>query len=285
MGWGSIIGAAFPSVAGDVIGGIISKEEGAHNRNQQDQINQRNYDMQTEFAKNSLRWKIEDAKAAGIHPLAALGAQGYSATPSYISSGPDNSMSNMARSMGQNISRAITATSTSHERAVQKLQLENMGLENELLRNRVESEKRVLSQSGPSFPSATKDTYLTGQGDIPKALGNDPRVQDQPLRRIVSDPSDSSKEAGAIPDFNFARTAGGRYVVVPAADVKQRIEDDWLAEQQWKIRAYKNVITGKIRLPDGRRAIPNPLTGELIPIEPPLAPHVTKMRNSKYYRR
>lgn len=42
--------------------------------------NKKNVAMQYDFAKNGLRWKVNDAKAAGLHPLAALGAQGYSPT-------------------------------------------------------------------------------------------------------------------------------------------------------------------------------------------------------------
>ncbi len=32
------------------------------------------------FAQNSVRWRVEDAKAAGIHPLFALGGAGTGAT-------------------------------------------------------------------------------------------------------------------------------------------------------------------------------------------------------------
>ena len=63
MGWGSALGSAIGAV-GSLIGGNIA----SNNANKQ-------YEMQKEFAQNGIRWKVADAKAAGIHPLAALGAQ------------------------------------------------------------------------------------------------------------------------------------------------------------------------------------------------------------------
>ena len=42
---------------------------------------QRNYDMQKEFAQMGIQWRVADAKAAGLHPLAALGAAPAHASP------------------------------------------------------------------------------------------------------------------------------------------------------------------------------------------------------------
>lgn len=277
MGWKkalkSIAGAINPAVvfgtgaqlAGDIYAADKQARENSEQRRHTDQVNIANYEMQKEFAQNSIRWKTEDAIAAGLHPLAALGAQGYSASPSAVAGEADHSRSELYSKMGQNIGRAISATQTQQERQFGMLRLENAALENEMLRTRIAAEKRLLSGTGPAFPGYTNDTFLTGQGDRSMAAGTDPRVVDVPLRRTVSDPLYSGKEAGAIPDFNLAKTSRG-YAVVPAADVKQRIEDDFIAEQQWKIRTYTAVLNGDIRLPGGQRATVNPLTGELFPV-------------------
>lgn len=50
---------------------------------QQDVINRK---MQYDFAQNSIKWRVNDAKEAGIHPLAALGISPSSASPVYSSS-------------------------------------------------------------------------------------------------------------------------------------------------------------------------------------------------------
>lgn len=264
MGWGD-----FLPVIGDVIGGVIDQKQGNHYRNQQDQTNQFNYDMQKEFAQNSIRWKVQDAIAAGLHPLAALGASGYSASPSHITSPPDSSMGNMARSLGQNLGRAVSSVMTEAEREMVNLNLERARTQNEILKENLNALKRTNTQGlGPPLPGGAEfsgDPHLQGQGDLPKAQGRDPRVIDEPFRRPFSDPSNPAKEAGAIQDYQLVRTGNG-YAVAPGRDVKQRIEDDWIAEQQWKVRAYSAVMSGLIRLPNGERAIPNPMSGELIPM-------------------
>lgn len=63
---------------GSVIGGVIG---GGLNYFSQQKANEENIKAQREFAQNSISWKVEDAKRAGVHPLAALGASGYQASP------------------------------------------------------------------------------------------------------------------------------------------------------------------------------------------------------------
>ena len=54
----------------------------------QKEANKRNYEMQKEFAQHGIQWKAADAKEAGLHPLAALGAQTSAASPSYAAGDP-----------------------------------------------------------------------------------------------------------------------------------------------------------------------------------------------------
>nr|DAW32782.1 MAG TPA: minor capsid protein [Microviridae sp.] len=80
-------------------------------------------ELQREFAQNGIRWKVADAKAAGLHPLAALGAQTTSYQP--VSVG-DTSMGSALSEMGQNISRSIDATLTRQERREQERQRQEL---------------------------------------------------------------------------------------------------------------------------------------------------------------
>lgn len=107
------LAAAGISAATGLIGGALSSRSARRNA-------ARDREMQREFAQNGIRWRVEDAKAAGLHPLFALGAQVPAYTP--VSVG-DTSMGASISEMGQNISRAVAAQSTPYEREAQKLQL------------------------------------------------------------------------------------------------------------------------------------------------------------------
>lgn len=91
-------------IIGDIAGGMMAARSAESAAN-------KNADLQREFAKNSIRWRVADAKAAGIHPLAALGSQGISASPVYVGSG-DAGLS----AAGQDIGRAISAAATPAEK-------------------------------------------------------------------------------------------------------------------------------------------------------------------------
>lgn len=130
---------------------------------------QRNIAMQKEFAQQGIRWKVEDAKAAGVHPLYALGAQTTSFAP--VSVGSTNLGTGLAQA-GQDIGRAITATSTQGERATafgemaQKLQLDNMSLQNQLLASKLAQQRASLNPPMPAIGTATEtgvDPKLEGQ--------------------------------------------------------------------------------------------------------------------------
>lgn len=73
---------------------------------------EKNAKLQKEFAKHGVRWRVEDAKAAGLHPLAALGVNPASGSPIQVSSSqgykPKKDFS-WIRDVGQDISRAVTA--------------------------------------------------------------------------------------------------------------------------------------------------------------------------------
>lgn len=99
IGGGLISGAA--SLLGGGISAITRKQAG-----------DREYERQKEFAQSGIRWRVEDAKAAGIHPLYAIGAN----TPTYSPQAAVGSDFGIL-SMGQNIGRAIEAKQTARERA------------------------------------------------------------------------------------------------------------------------------------------------------------------------
>lgn len=94
-----------------------------------------------------------DAKAAGIHPLYAIGANTASYTPTTVVDGMGPAWANA----GQDISRAIYQSSDGPTREASKqlsaLQLERAGLENDLLRAQI---GKLVGQVGPPVPTGAQ---------------------------------------------------------------------------------------------------------------------------------
>lgn len=179
----------------------------------------KNRKQQKNFAKKGIQWRVQDAKAAGVHPLYALGAQTHSFQPVQIG-GAVNALSQA----GQDISRAVDAGSSQSKR-LKQLTLERAGLENELLRSQIA--RNNSAQLSPATPG--QDRYLM-QGQ-----GNSPLVTEMPLQRTVSAPNAPHQEPGAVPDVGWARTDTG-LAPVPSTDVKDRIEDNLIQEFMWAVR-------------------------------------------------
>ena len=190
---------------------------------------------QKEFAQNGLRWKVEDARRAGIHPLYALGGSSASySSPSISSGGGDYSndsggYADAAFSMGQNITRAISQTRTGEERQMAQLQLANAkaDLDGRTIDNQIKASQLRNLQTGPAFPGS--DNFMPGQGDS--------RINMKPGSVVMSKPGHPNQQAGNVTDVGFARTETG-LVPVPSVDVKERIEDQIVPETMWALRNY-----------------------------------------------
>lgn len=182
--------------------------------------------MQKEFAQMGIRWRTEDAVAAGIHPLAALGASGASYSPSPAHHLPDYSKSDLYHNMGQSLSRAVSAGQTREERLAAQLRLKNMDLQNKLL------ESQITSITRPTNPALPSDWGLNipGQGNSTNTL-----VEPVPMRRTHSIPGAPYADVGHIADFAFIRTPHG-LAIAPSKDVKERIEDQIIPETMWALR-------------------------------------------------
>ena len=189
------------SIGSNLLGGALDRE------NQED-VNNANARLQREFAMNGIRWKVEDAKAAGIHPLYALGAQTMPAAPSYVG---DNFGKSIADA-GQDISRAIDSTRTGAERTasrVQALTIERGELENELIRTQI---RRLNQQSGPPGPG--------GEYNLDGQTGSGVKL----VPREVTMGKDSY-EAGAAPANTRYTFNGDDSIRAGSNDFMQSIED------------------------------------------------------------
>lgn len=224
-----MIVAAGIQAGSQLVGGLMGKDNGKtqflRQLDLQREAAQTNYAVQKEFAQHGVRWKVDDAKAAGIHPLYALGASTNAASPVATGNYQDyshNPMPQAVANMGQDIGRAVNATRTQQERNqahLNSLTVERAGLENELLRSQIAS---INQQRNPAMPS----TAHMGQGDIERL----------PSQIVASDPFDVSRQAGSINSYQF--TAPDRYGVgiVPSEQMKSRIDDDLIGSVLWHLQ-------------------------------------------------
>lgn len=117
-------------IIGGALAGVGSYLAGQSQADATDKANEANIAHQREFAQSGLQWRVADAKKAGLHPLAALGATGASFQPAVIPSA-NTGVGDAMQKIGQGIGNSGVDTS------LQKLQLENMQLQNEQLRSQI----------------------------------------------------------------------------------------------------------------------------------------------------
>lgn len=95
-----IVTGSLITAGGSLLGGALGSSSASKAAN-------KDYRRQKEFAKNSIRWKVEDAKRAGLHPLFALGG-GASFSPSIQTGSTD---------LGSGIGEAAAALGRGYERS------------------------------------------------------------------------------------------------------------------------------------------------------------------------
>lgn len=225
--------------AAQFVGGLLGRQS---NEEQMEA----NRAQQREFAQNSIQWRVNDARAAGIHPMYALGAPTMSPAIQTMQDPLGASIS----SMGQDISRAMSANMAPEERnsgVIAALGVERAGLQNELLRAQI---SRLRVGTGPGVPTVT-DPYNTG---VPTNDANDAsRVTNDPNKITPGAGANPGMGPGANPDVDWIRTSDGGYTIAPSKPVKDRVEDMGIEPWLW---SYRNRIVPYI---SGRQ-------------EPPFAP-------------
>jgi len=267
MVWPAIIAAA--SAIG---GGLLAKSGADADR-----------EFQMQAARHGIKWRVEDAKEAGVHPLFALGAPTFNPSPV-----GDGGAGAVLAQGGQDVSRALHASADLKQRteasrlnayqlAVQGLDLEERRLKNMLLSSQIAKLNQV--QSTPPFPSVSSDPYMAGQGNMPPLRGS---IIDMPLERVVSSPAAKGQEPGSVTEVGFVRTPEGLAPVM-SNDAKQRLEEDFLGMLQWnwRNRIVPSLTFGGGGQPPPLSALPkgathwffNPVTGTYEPRSGPKAWH------------
>lgn len=119
--------------------------------------------FQQQLAKEGIRWRVQDAKKAGIHPLAALGMTPFSSSP--VSTTPTAGMMSAESSFadaGNSIARAIKSKQTVQERLTDELlaaQVRGANIDNDIKQTKLASDKALLrAQLSPGLPSKPSHT-------------------------------------------------------------------------------------------------------------------------------
>lgn len=246
MGWGSAIGGA--------IGGALGLIGAGQSQASAERLNQLNYEHQKEFAQNGIRWKVADAKAAGLHPLAALGASTASYSPSaVIGDSPDYSF---LKDMGQGIDRAMDAKATQRERAEREQkenalfneELKGKQLQNQETETRIQSMKLDMAmelarnaaqsvrtqQQVPPMPSLAPDgSLMPGQFD---ATSPGDIIKTKPAEIVMNDPATPAAEAGSNPEIRYFRTSDGGYSIARSEAYADSTDDDLAGQLSWELR-------------------------------------------------
>jgi len=213
-------GPAGAAVGAGISGIIASNEQTARDA----QVFRENAQLQREFAQMGIRWKVDDAKAAGIHPLAALGAQTHSFSPVSVGGGSDP-----YQTMGQDIGRAMMASETENDKTIRALQIEGLQLDNQMKASQI----RQINSNVPSHPGASLAIPGQGQTAIPP-------VVIKSAETTAREPGYLGKEAGSHPDYTYVQGDDGALTRVPSKSTKELIEDQFMPEMMWSSR---NVIS------------------------------------------
>lgn len=234
----------FFDAAAGLVSGAFGLYEGNENRKMQEQFNRNQEQLsrdqmaqqalyadksmaqQKEFAQHGLSWKIDDAASKGIHPLVALGAQGYSSSGASVGGGGGGGGSapqNTGMSaMGQSIERAMKAALNNQdreevdERKARALQLENASLNNEILKAKLASDNmrtsRLAAQVGPPMP--------IGRIPLPRP------GPDRTTSEGIAVKEDDIKQKGEDhPQTKIVRPFGYPLLAAPAFNDGQQFED------------------------------------------------------------
>ena len=208
LGAGDLLSAG-ASVAGGIIG-----DKGADRRNRQ------NIALQKEFAQHGIRWKVEDAKKAGLHPLYALGGSVSTYSPTISAMGDNAGLGRGIAEAGQNLGRAIESTRTADERTkarMDALALRRGELQNQMLEAQIANLTKS-AQVGPALPSATPGlTNLEGQGDVHP-------IKVVPHEVLTVNPDQPSSAPGVQPETIWTKTSDGGFRSTANKEVYEEID-------------------------------------------------------------
>lgn len=257
-----VVGSLIAGGAG-LIGGAMNSISGSNANDRNLSMAQQNIDLQKEFARNGIRWRVADAKAAGIHPLAALGANTTSFSPVTAFQQGSNAGDSVALA-GQNVGKMVSALPTTTDKVLtaieidkQKATLENMKLQNVGLREQIDANRKnqVISSQGvlpgqadsevgvtrknSELPYAQAPGLIAGQGDLEQAV----RLPGDTVMYIPHQDYSDSMESDVGSQYSVMLNRAQRYIqgigsrINPDTYEAQKFREDLIRERPKHYRA------------------------------------------------
>ena len=243
--WGSIVGGVL-GAATSLFGSNKSAESQQKANEMNMQLAREQMAYQKELAQSQIQWRVEDAKKAGLHPMAALGLSPMSYSPvsgSAVGSTYDYSgVGNSLQQMGQDIDRARLAGLDREERkkalalqdtqtalALKNQELNNQILEQELVSRRVKLFQQLTPGMASLYGLDRKRYAIPGQDDavMPRAEGT---------------------VATGDKQYQFMQRPNGSYTLQPSDSYAQNYEDkaliEWLPHAQAYLRSLLTRVSG-----------------------------------------
>lgn len=188
---------------GSLIDGMFNLAGGYMNDKANEKQSQLDYERQKEFAQNSLQWKAQDAAKAGFHPLAALGTQSASYSPSGMAGG---GLGDALSNTGQALSRGVRQALDTQARKNSKLDLE--------------IKQEQLKQSRLQTASMQKSLARMGQNPKPEVAAVLPKVSASPapLTRIKPANTKNRTVKNETHGFELLNWGNG-YKIVPSQEM------------------------------------------------------------------
>lgn len=208
----------------------------------QREINAENLKYQKEFAQHGISWRVDDARQAGLHPLAALGAQVTSFSPSFVGPGSNepirrgNGRGDDFARLSQNLKLALDKDT----REIQKLKIEDAKID-------VATKKLEFYDLLRHFGGKKEESI------------NDHDIDPSNVSVKPSNPTAMGTygfEAGISPFFKYSGAPGGWVFPTPTQDnaelisegnnpVKMRYWRDWVSNAGSDMKAYLNPHTAQ----------------------------------------
>lgn len=246
--------AAAAKVAGDLTNTALSAWS-AH------ELNASNWQHQKELAQNQVQWRVEDAKKAGLHPLAALGISPSSYSPATAL--PDYSglsgVGDTLYQMGQNADREAMQAKTQAEQQ-KAVELNNQLLEAQIRLTNSQAAGQDVQNDSFNLENVSKLVRLGGQlqpnATTGSTVGTKSGIPGQtPVNSGLPGRTGSYVKTGE-PMYQFMLDSKGGYSLQPGNDYSQVYEDKGfllegipifktVALDYWN-RATGNVIDGMV---------------------------------------
>lgn len=175
------------SIGANLLGGILGNDsrEDVNNANLNFAREQQaqNIALQKEFAQHGIQWRIEDAKAAGVHPMYALGGGGaaFSPNPVVMPFTAGNELGESLKGMSQDIRRSVAAQETDEQRLLTQAQLDKL-----------RSESAANDAQAAYYASMAKRNEL--ENGVAKAfpVTPTPTIIERPLSDVVQEGTSGS---------------------------------------------------------------------------------------------